>query len=125
MDSVSLWEQMGTWPVIFALLSSLLLLYDLNSFVQTVRRSAIKPASTPQPPPLKPLRFLNLPGEIRNLIYEYALTEPNGLQYIEMARSHNGKQHRIGHLVIITSPSTDTPPRLAQLRTQPHRRNIT
>jgi hypothetical protein len=109
MDSVPLMEQMGTWPLIFALLFGLLLLCDLKFFFQTVRRSAIKAASTPKPPPLKPHRFIDLPGEIRNLIYEYALTEPNGLQYIEKTRLHNGKQHRVGHLVLITSPSTDTP----------------
>jgi hypothetical protein len=104
MNVISSWAQAFAWLIVFALLFELLLFRDLFNLFRSNRV-----AKPPQPPPYKTFRFLDLPDEIRNLIYEYALIEPNGLQYIEKHHTYNRKQHRVGHLTIINSPSTGTP----------------
>jgi hypothetical protein len=91
------WAQDVVWPAIFAMLFGLVVLRDFASLFRTKSIAKSLPAQ-PQPS-RKRVQFLDLPGEIRNLIYEFAITERNGLQYVEKQMNYNGKQVKVGHLI--------------------------
>lgn len=78
-----------------------LLTRSQRSTKKALKKKSKRAKTAPKPKKVKPFRFLDLSAELRNEIYELALTEPDGLTLIAKA-SENRRSIQRGAIAVST-----------------------